>query len=158
MKKKRHTQRVKKLMIHALNEAIRIVFFASAFGAEGVAEAEGAEITIGDKNTVINLSNTGEGDLRFSVWWDYTPERCGRYFRKRKLRDLRGIMPDVSSTIRPRIMGFCASCYLCILEDGRIRLSREGEMTVEYVRADTVHLLDDLPDVEPSGYSLPGGD
>ncbi|EAW9081436.1 hypothetical protein AABH71_005190 [Salmonella enterica] len=152
MKRKRHKQRVKKLMNHALNEAIRIGFFALASGAEGVAEAQGAEITIGDKNTVINWSDTGKGDLRFNVWWDYTPQRCRLSFRKRKLRDLRGIMPDVSSAIRPRIMGFCASCYLCVLEDGRIRLSREGEMTVEYARVDTAHLLDDLPDVEPSGY------
>ncbi|EIZ2106339.1 hypothetical protein MOQ95_000830 [Salmonella enterica] len=156
MKKKRHKQRVKKLMIHALNEAIRIGFFTLASGAEGVAEAEGVEITIGDKSTVINLSNTREGDLRFNVWWDYTPERCGLSFRKSRLRDLRGIMPDVSYSTRPRIMCFCASCYLCVLEDGRIRLSREGEMTVEYARADTAYLLDDLPDVEPSGYSLPG--
>lgn len=157
MKKKRHKQRVKKLMIHALNEAIRIGFFTLASGAEGVAEAEGVEITIGDKNTVINLSNTREGDLRFNVWWDYTPERCRDYFRKLISRDLRGAKPDVSPITRRTITGLCASCYLCILEDGRIRLSREGEMTVEYVRADTVHLLDELPDVEPSGYSLPGG-
>ncbi|HFV9801098.1 TPA: hypothetical protein ACIU9R_004333 [Salmonella enterica subsp. enterica serovar Birkenhead] len=59
--------------------------------------------------------------------------------------------------VRPRIMCFCASCYLCVLEDGRIRLSREGEMIVEYARSDAAYLLDDLPDVEPSGYSLPGG-
>ncbi|EEJ6214838.1 hypothetical protein L2D25_14785 [Salmonella enterica subsp. enterica serovar Muenchen] len=156
MKKKRHKQRVKKLMIHALNEAIRIGFFASASGAEGITEAEGAEITIGGKNTVINWSDTGEGDLRFNVWWDYTPERCRLSFRKRKLRDLRGIMPDVSYSTRPGIVCFCASCYLCVLEDGRIRLSREGEMIVEYARADIVHLLEDLLDVEPSGYSLPG--
>lgn len=153
MKSKRHTQRVKKLMIHALNEAIKIGFFTSVSGTEGI--VEGAEITIDGKNTVINWSDTGEGDLRFNVWWNYTPERCGRYLRKGKLRDLRGIMPDVSSATRPRIMCFCASCYLCVLEDGRIRLSREGEMIVEYARADTAHLLDDLPDVEPSGYSLP---
>ncbi|HCL5309940.1 TPA: hypothetical protein N2G38_002219 [Salmonella enterica] len=156
MKSKRHTQRVKKLMIHALNEAIKIGFFTPASGTEGITEAEGVEITIGGKNTVINWSDTGEGDLRFSVWWDYTPERCGRYLRKGKLRDLRGIMPDVSSTTRPRIMCFCATCYLCVLEDGRIKLSREGEMIVEYARNDTAHLLGDLPDVEPSGYSLPG--
>lgn len=155
MKSKRHTQRVKKLMNHALNEAINIGFFTSVSGTEGI--VEGAEITIGGKNTVINWSDTGEGDLRFNVWWDYTPERCGRYLRKGKLRDLRGVMPDVSSTTRPRIMCFCASCYLCVLEDGRIRLSREGEMIVEYARADTVHLLDELPDIDPSGYSLPGG-
>ncbi|ECK2143263.1 hypothetical protein FQW43_26790 [Salmonella enterica subsp. enterica serovar Enteritidis] len=158
MRSKRHTQRVKKLMIHALNEAIKIGFFTSESGAEGITEAEGSEIAIiGGKNTVINWSDTGEGDLRFNVWWDYTPELCRRYFRKLILRDLRGAMPDASSTTRRTITGLCASCYLCILEDGRIRLSREGEMTVEYVRADTVHLLDDLPDVEPSGYSLPGG-
>ncbi len=157
MKRKRHTQRVKKLMIHALNEAIKIGFFTSIHGAEGITEAEGTEIIIGGKNTVINWSDTGKGDLRFNVWWDYTPERCRLSFRKRMLSDLKGIIPDVSSTIRPRIMGFCASCYLCVLEDGRIRLSREGEMIVEYARADTAYLLDDLPDVEPSGYSLPGG-
>ncbi|ENC5545560.1 hypothetical protein ABKU33_001738 [Salmonella enterica] len=156
MRSKRHTQRVKKLMIHALNEAIKIGFFTSTSGAEGITEAEGTEITIGGKNTVINLSNTSEGDLRFNVWWDYTPERCGRYLRKGRLLDLRGIMPDVSYSTRPRIICFCASCYLCVLEDGRIELSREGEMIVEYARADTVHLLDELPDVEPSGYSLSG--
>lgn len=158
MKSKRHTQRVKKLMIHALNEAIRIGFFISESGAEGITEAEGSEITIiGGKNTVINWSDTGEGYLRFNVWWDYTPELCRRYFRKLILRDLRGAMPDVSSITRRAITGFCASCYLCVLEDGRIKLSREGEMIVEYARADTVHLLDELPDVDPSGYSLPGG-
>lgn len=156
MKRKRHTQRVKKLMIHALNEAIRIGFFTSASGTEGITESEGTEITVGGKNTVINWSDTEEGDLRFNVWWDYTPELCRLSFRKRKLRDLRGIMPDVSSSKRPTIMCFCASCYLYVLEDGRIGLSREGEMIVEYARADTAHLLDDLPDVEPSGYSLSG--
>ncbi len=30
-------------------------------------------------------------------------------------------------------------------------------MIVEYARSDAAYLLDDLPDVEPSGYSLPGG-
>lgn len=156
MRSKRHTQRVKKLMIHALNEAIKIGFFTSIHGAEGITESEGTEITIGGKNTVINWSDTGKGDLRFNVWWDYTPERCRDYFRKLISRDLRGAMPDVSRPTRRTITGLCASCYLCVLEDGKIELSREGEMTVEYVRADTVHLLDDLPDVEPSGYSLPG--
>ncbi|ECE9228775.1 hypothetical protein EWZ45_26165, partial [Salmonella enterica subsp. enterica serovar Benin] len=86
MKKKRHKQRVKKLMIHALNEAIRIGFFALVSGVEGITEAQGVEITIGGKNTVINWSNTREGDLRFNVWWDYTPERCGLSFRKSRLR------------------------------------------------------------------------
>ncbi|HFW3113223.1 TPA: hypothetical protein ACIBOM_004961 [Salmonella enterica subsp. enterica serovar Reading] len=158
MKRKRHPQRVKKLMIHALNEAIRIGFFTSASGAEGITETEGSEIAIiGGKNTVINWSDTGEGDLRFNVWWDYTPELCRHYFRKLILRDLRGAMPDVSPITRRTITGFCASCYLCVLVDGKIGLSREGEMIVGYVRNDTVHLLDELPDVEPSGYSFPGG-
>lgn len=158
MKRKRHPQRVKKLMIHALNEAIRIGFFPSIHGAESRVEAEGTEITIGGKNTVINLSDTGEGDLRFNVWWDYTPKRCRDYFRKLISRDLRGAKPDVSPITLRTITGLCASCYLCVLEDGKIRLSREGEMIVEYARTDTVHLLDELPDVDPSGYSLPCGD
>ncbi|EEP9539868.1 hypothetical protein HCP17_005350 [Salmonella enterica] len=157
MKKKRHKQQVKKLMIHALNEAIRIGFFASASGTEGVAEAEGAEITIGDKNTVINWSDTGKGDLRFNVWWDYTPERCRIYFRKGLLCDLTGTMPCESLTVLRNVVGLCASCYLCVLEDGSIQLSRRGEFIYEYARNDTAHLLDELPDVEPSGYSLPGG-
>ncbi|HFZ9214172.1 TPA: hypothetical protein ACIPE5_001837 [Salmonella enterica subsp. diarizonae serovar 61:r:-] len=143
-------------MIHALNEAIKICFLPTTLRLPDIIEAEGTEITIGGKNTVINWSDTGEGDLKFSVWWDYTPERCGRFLRDGVLRDLRGAIPDVSSSTRQRITGVCASCYLCVLEDGRIRLSREGEMTVEYVRADTVHLLDDLPDAEPVGYSVPG--
>ncbi|ECK2139868.1 hypothetical protein FQW43_08530 [Salmonella enterica subsp. enterica serovar Enteritidis] len=156
MRSKRHTQRVKKLMIHALNEAIKIGFFTSIHGAEGITEAEGTEIIIGGKNTVINWSDTGEGDLRFNVWWDYTSERCGRHLREGRLHDLRGITPDVSPPTLRTITGFCASCYLCVLEDGRIELSRKGEMIVEYVRTDTAHLLDDMPDVEPSGYSLSG--
>ncbi|HGA9038374.1 TPA: hypothetical protein ACIT51_005280 [Salmonella enterica subsp. enterica serovar Java] len=157
MRSKRHTQRVKKLMIHALNEAIEIGFLPTIPSLPDIIEAEGAEITVGGKNTVINWNYTREGDVQFNVWWDYTPERCGRFLRKGKLSDLRGAMPDVSSSTRRNIVGMCASCYLCVLEDGRIRLSREGEMIVEYARSDAAYLLDNLPDVEPSGYSLPGG-
>lgn len=87
-------------MINALNEAIKIGFFTSASGTEGLVEAEGTEITMGGKNTVINWSDTGEGDLRFNVWWDYTPERCRDYFRKLISRDLRGAKPDVSPITR----------------------------------------------------------
>lgn len=71
------------------------------------------------------------------------------------LRDLTGTMPDVTSHVLRSIVGLCASCYLFILEDGSVQLSREGEFIYEYARNDTVHLLDDLPDVEPSGYSVP---
>ncbi|HCA3883341.1 TPA: hypothetical protein MPK85_004015 [Salmonella enterica] len=155
MKRKRYSKRVERLMIHALNEATRIGFIPVKPGLEGVIEAEGTEITVCGKNTVINWSNAGRGDLRFNVWWDYTPERCNRYFRKGMLRDLTGTMPDVSPPTRRTIVGLCASCYLCVLEDGSIQLSRDSEFIVEYVRNDTVHLLDDLPDVEPSGYSVP---
>lgn len=155
MKRKRYAQRVERLMIHALNEAARIGFIPVKPGLGGIMESEGTEITICGKNTVINWSNAGRGDLRFNVWWDYTPERCNRYFRKGMLRDLTGTIPDVSSHVLRNIVGLCASCYLCILEDGGVQLSREGEFIYEYARNDTVHLLDDLPDVEPSGYSVP---
>ncbi|ECI2942754.1 hypothetical protein DRT82_01005 [Salmonella enterica subsp. diarizonae] len=155
MKRKRYAQRVERLMIHALNEATRIGFIPVKPGLGGIMESEGTEITICGKNTVINWSNAGRGDLRFNVWWDYTPERCNRYFRKGMLRDLTGTIPDVSSHVLRNIVGLCASCYLCILEDGGVQLSREGEFIYEYARNDTVHLLDDLPDVEPSGYSVP---
>lgn len=155
MKRKRYAQRVERLMIHALNEAIKIGFIPVKPGLEGVIESEGTEITVGGKNTVINWSNAGRGDLRFNVWWDYTPELCGDSLRKGRLRDHTGTMPDVSPPTRRTIVGLCASCYLCVLEDGSIQLSRDSEFIVEYVRRDTVHLLDDLPDVEPSGYSVP---
>ncbi|HAK8204837.1 TPA: hypothetical protein H2W01_004480 [Salmonella enterica] len=156
MKRTRHIQRVKKLMLHALNEAIKTGFLPSASGSSDITAAEGTEITVGGRNTVINRNCTQEGDVQFSVWWDYTPERCGRFLRDGVLRDLRGAIPDVSSSTRQRITGVCASCYLCITEEGGIRLSREGKMTVTYVRTDMVHFLDDLPDVEPVGYSVPG--
>ncbi|EDL0767108.1 hypothetical protein H0K13_004862 [Salmonella enterica] len=156
MKTKRYSRRVEKLMLHALNEATRIGFIPVKPGLEGVIESEGTEITVGGKNTVINWGNSGNEDFRFNVWWDYTPERCRRYFRKGWLRDLTGTMPDVSASTRRTIVGVCASCYLCVLEGGSIQLSRYSEFIVEYIRNDTVHLLDDLPDVEPSGYSAPG--
>ncbi len=133
-----------------------MVFLPSTSGLSDITATEGTEITVGGRNTVINRSYTQEGDVQFSVWWDYTPERCGRFLRDGVLRDLRGAIPDVSSSTRQRITGGCASCYLCVLEDGRIRLSRGGQMTVTYARADTVHFLDDLPDAEPVGYSVPG--
>lgn len=82
MKTKRYSRRVEKLMLHALNEATRIGFIPVKPGLEGVIESEGTEITVGGKNTVINWSYSGNEDFRFNVWWDYTLERCRRYFRK----------------------------------------------------------------------------
>ncbi|OSD64259.1 hypothetical protein R537_24090 [Salmonella enterica subsp. enterica serovar Rough O:d:1,7] len=156
MKRKRYSKRVERLILHALNEATRIGFIPVKPGLEGVTEPEGTEIIVGGKNTVINWSNAGRGGLRFNVWWDYTPERCSDSLRKGRLRDHTGTMPDVSSSTRRTIVGLCAGCSLCVLEDGSIQLSRDSEFIVEYVRNDTVHLLDELPDVEPSGYSAPG--
>lgn len=112
MKGKRYSKRVERLMIHALNEATRIGVIPMIPDSEGLMASESAEITIGGKNTVINWSDTKKGDLRFNVCWDYTPERCRRYFRKGLLRDLTGTMPDVSAPILRNIVGLCASCYL----------------------------------------------
>ncbi|EKK0133487.1 hypothetical protein PJ610_002443 [Salmonella enterica] len=151
MNKAEQQKRIRKVMIHALNAALRAGVLPLSTRNKGMAEAEYSEITVCGKPTLVNWSASGFRDLRVSVWWDYTPKRLPVLMKKRRVHYITRPLPDVGRNRFPLIVGMCASCYLCLTENEGLSLSRGGEFFSVYIRRSTAECIDQIPDVSLDG-------
>ncbi|EEA3739534.1 hypothetical protein J5047_003195 [Salmonella enterica] len=152
MGKAEHKKRIRKLMIHAINEAVRdgvipLMFRYRKMTAEGY-----AKITVCDKSTIINWTDTGHDEFRFSVWWDYRPDLLPGKNGGEPI-DLSLLPTDVNRDRYRFIVGACASFYFDYWHKG-ILSDRGQEFFAVYVRESTASYIDEQEDVKPFGYSI----
>lgn len=153
MSKAEQQTRIRKIMIYALNAALRAGVIPLKTRHNGVTEAECAEITVCGKPTMINWCDTGHNDLRVSVWWDYRPERRPKLMRSR-LHDLTLPLPGIYRDRLRLIVGLCASCYFNCQQKRGVLSDKGNEFFSVYVRESTASYIDELKDVKPFGYSV----
>lgn len=149
---------VLKLMVIALNKAIsagRIDLDGGA-GDTRMGEPATMEMTIAGKPSVFSWFDSGHGELRLSVWWDYQPELMPTW-RKDHMHPVAG----TSTPVVPRrffylILGACGSCYL-ERKSGKFIIGSEGNQLFDvYVREDTALDIDILRREKPLGYAVAG--
>ncbi len=153
MSKAEQQTRIRKIMIYALNAALRAGVIPLKTRHNGVTEAECAEITVCGKPTIINWCDTGHNELRVSVWWDYRPERLPKLMRSR-LHDLTLPLPGIYRDRLRLIVGACASCYFNYPRKKGVLSDKGNDFFAVYVRESTASYIDELEDVKPSGYSI----
>lgn len=153
MSKAEQQKRIRKLMIHSLNEALRKQIIAFKSRQKSMTEAGCAEITVCGKPTIINWCDTGHNELRVSVWWDYRPERLPKLMKSR-LHDLTLPLPGIYRDRLRLIVGACASCYFNYPRKKGVLSDKGNEFFAVYVRESTASYIDELKDVKPFGYSI----
>ncbi|EAB7739572.1 hypothetical protein B5864_13845 [Salmonella enterica] len=152
MSKAEHKKRIRKLMIHAINEAIRAGVLPLMFRYRRMTAEGYANITVCGKPTVINWCDTGHDEFRVSVWWDYRSDLLPEKNRYEPV-DLSLLLPDVNRDRFRFIVGACASFYFDYKHKG-ILSDRGKEFFAVYVRESTAIYIDELEDVEPFSYSI----
>lgn len=152
MSKAEHKKRIRKLMIHAINEAVRSGVIPLMFRYRRMTVEGYANITVCGKPTVINWCDTGHNEFRVSVWWDYQPDLLqGK--NKDEYIDLSLLLPDVNRDRFRFVVGACASFYFDYRRKG-ILSDRGKEFFALYVRESTASYIDELEDAEPLSYSI----
>ncbi|MBA2158711.1 hypothetical protein CB025_14765 [Salmonella enterica subsp. diarizonae serovar 60:r:e,n,x,z15] len=152
MNKAEQQKRLRKIMIHAINEAVNVGVIPLMFRYRRMAAEGYAKITVCDKPTIINWTDTGHDDFRVTVWWDYQPEKIHRLIKGRP-ENLKLLLPDVERNHFSFIVGTCASFYFDYQHKG-ILSDRGREFFAVYVRESTAGYIDELEDVKPFGYSI----
>lgn len=152
MGKAEHKKRIRKLMIHAINEAVRNGVIPLMFRHRKMTAEGDARITVCGKPTTINWTDTGHNELRISVWWDYRPDSLPGKNGSDYI-DLSLLPTDVNRDRFRFIVGACASFYFDYLHKG-ILSDRGKEFFAVYVRESTASYIDELEDVKPFGYSI----
>ncbi|EDY2185425.1 hypothetical protein GTE46_001914 [Salmonella enterica subsp. enterica] len=153
MSKAEQQTRIRKIMIYALNAALRAGVIPLKTRHNGVTETECAEITVCGKPTIINWCDTGHNDLRISVWWDYRPERLPK-LTKNRVHDLTLPLPGIYRDRLRLIVGLCASCYFNRQRKKGVLSDKGNEFFSVYVRESTASYIDELKEVKPFGYSI----
>ncbi|ECC3466320.1 hypothetical protein AA471_27470 [Salmonella enterica subsp. enterica] len=153
MSKAEQQTRIRKIMIYALNAALRAGVIPLKTRHNGVTETECAEITVCGKPTIINWCDTGHNDLRVSVWWDYRPERLPK-LTKNRVHDLTLPLPGIYRDRLRLIVGLCASCYFNRQRKRGVLSDKGNEFFSVYVRESTASYIDELKEVKPFGYSI----
>ncbi|EAM2982028.1 TPA: hypothetical protein O7W39_003028 [Salmonella enterica] len=153
MSKAEQQTRIRKIMIYALNAALRAGVIPLKTRHNGVTETECAEITVCGKPTIINWCDTGHNDLRISVWWDYRPERLPK-LTKNRVHDLTLPLPGVYRDRLRLIVGLCASCYFNRQRKRGVLSDKGNEFFSVYVRESTASYIDEQKEVKPFGYSI----
>ncbi|EAM8206990.1 hypothetical protein HLH60_003841 [Salmonella enterica] len=153
MSKAEQQTRIRKIMIYALNAALRAGVIPLKTRHNGVTETECAEITVCGKPTIINWCDTGHNELRVSVWWDYRPERLPK-LTKNRVHDLTLPLPGVYRDRLRLIVGLCASCYFNRQRKKGVLSDKGNEFFSVYVRESTASYIDELKEVKPFGYSI----
>ncbi|EAQ6130160.1 hypothetical protein AXA88_14775 [Salmonella enterica] len=147
-----HKKRIRKLMIHAINEAVRVRAIPLMFRYRRMEKEGYTKIIVCDKPTVINWKYTGHDEYRFSVWWDYRPDLLPGHSRYESI-DLSILLPNVNRDHFRFVVGACASFYFDYRHKG-ILSDRGKEFFSLYVRESTASYIDEQEDVEPVGYSI----
>ncbi|EHW1216619.1 hypothetical protein K7B55_002054 [Salmonella enterica] len=153
MSKAEQQTRIRKIMIYALNAALRAGVIPLKTRHNGVTETECAEITVCGKPTIINWCDTGHNDLRVSVWWDYRPERLPK-LTKNRIHDLTLPLPGIYRDRLRLIVGLCASCYFNRQRKKGVLSDKGNDFFSVYVRESTASYIDELKEVKPFGYSI----
>lgn len=144
--------RIRKLMIHAINEAIRVGVIPLTFRHRRMTKEGCADITVCGRNTLLIWEDTGFDELRFSVWWDYRPDLLPLKTQSNHVRtDL--LLPDVNRDRFRFVVGACASFYFDYQHKG-ILLDMGKDFFAVYMRVSTVSYIDELEEVKPFGYSV----
>lgn len=152
MGKGEQQRRIRKLMIHAINEAVTVGAIPLMFRYRRMTTEGYATITVCDKPTVISWKYTGHDEYRVSVWWDYRPDLLPAQKREEST-DLSRLLPDVNRDRFRFVVGACASFYFDYRHKG-ILSDRGKEFFAVYVRESTAICIDELEDVKPFGYSI----
>lgn len=150
--KAEHKKLIRKLMLHAINEAVRIEAIPFMFRYRRMEKEGYAEIPVFDKPTIINWKYTGHDEYRVSVWWDYRPDLLPAQNRY-EYTDLSLLPADVNRERFRFVVGACASFYFDYRRKG-ILSDRGKEFFAIYVRESTASYIDEQEDVEPVGYSI----
>ncbi|HCL5309958.1 TPA: hypothetical protein N2G38_002238 [Salmonella enterica] len=149
MSKAEHKKRIRKLMIHAINEAVRSGVIPLMFRYRKMPDEGYANIIVCGKSTVINWCDTGHDEYRVSVWWDYRPGLLPVQKREESV-DLSLLFPDINRDCLRFVVGACASFYFDYRHKG-ILSDRGKEFFAVYVRESTACEIDELEDVKPFG-------
>lgn len=112
MNKAEHKKRIRKLMIHAVNETVRDGVIPLMFRYRRMTKEVYAKLTVCGRLTLINWSDTGHNEFRVSVWWDYRPELLPTQSRDNSA-SLSLLFPDVNRDRFRFVVGACA--YFIIL-------------------------------------------
>ncbi|ECE0790047.1 hypothetical protein GK48_07495 [Salmonella enterica subsp. diarizonae] len=152
MGKAEQYRRLKKLMIHVINEAVKTGVIPLTFRYRRIAPEGFSGITVRGKHTVINWKETGLDEFRFSVWWDYQPEHIPKLINGRP-ENLKLLLPDVDRNAFRLVVGACASFYFDYLQKG-IMSDKGKEFFAVYVRESTASDIDKMGEVKPFCYSI----
>ncbi|ECE0793378.1 hypothetical protein POJ30_000561 [Salmonella enterica] len=152
MNKAEQQKRIKKIMLYAANEAVKVGVILLMFKYLRMTSEGYAQITVCDKPTIINWVYNGYNEFRVSVWWDYQPEYIPKLIKGRP-ENLKLLLPDVDRTRFRFIVGACVSFYFDYLHKG-ILSDKGKDFFAIYVRESSVNYIDKLEDVKPFGYTV----
>ncbi|EAA2241268.1 hypothetical protein GKG82_08300 [Salmonella enterica] len=152
MNKAEQQKRIKKIMLYAANEAVKVGVILLMFKYLRMTSEGYAQITVCDKPTIINWVYNGHNEFRVSVWWDYQPEYIPKLIKGRP-ENLKLLLPDVDRTRFRFIVGACVSFYFDYLHKG-ILSDKGKDFFAIYVRESSVNYIDKLEDVKPFGYTV----
>lgn len=152
MNKAEQQKRIKKIMLYAANEAVKVGVIPLMFKYLRMTSEGYAQITVCDKSTIINWVYNGHNEFRVSVWWDYQPEYIPKLIKGRP-ENLKLLLPDVDRTRFRFIVGACVSFYFDYLHKG-ILSDKGKDFFAIYVRESSVNYIDKLEDVKPFGYTV----
>ncbi|EBX2875994.1 hypothetical protein DRL66_22580 [Salmonella enterica subsp. enterica serovar Muenchen] len=152
MNKAEQQKRIRKITLHATNQAVKVGVIPLMFRYLRMAAEGYTKITVCDKPTIINWAYNGHNEFRVSVWWDYQPEHIPQLI-KGSPENLNLLLPDVDRTRFRFIVGACVSFYFDYLHKG-ILSDKGKDFFAIYVRESTVSYIDELEDIKPFGYSV----
>lgn len=152
MNKAEQQKRIKKIMLYAANEAVKVGVITLMFKYLRMTSEGYAQITVCNKSTIINWVYNGHNEFRVSVWWDYQPEHIPQLI-KGSPENLNLLLPDVDRTRFRFIVGACVSFYFDYLH--KDILSDKGkDFFAIYVRESSVNYINKFEDVKPFGYTI----
>ncbi|EAS9161852.1 hypothetical protein ABN77_25575 [Salmonella enterica subsp. salamae] len=152
MGKAEQYRRLKKLMIHVINEAVKTGVIPLTFRYRRMTAEGFTGITVHGKHTAINWKETGLDEFRVTVWWDYQPEHIPKLINGRP-ENLKLLLPDVDRNAFRLVVGACASFYFDYKYKG-ILSDRGKEFFSVYVRESTASDIDKMEEVKPFCYSI----
>ncbi|HGJ5880554.1 MAG TPA: hypothetical protein ACHBZ9_16260 [Arsenophonus nasoniae] len=157
MKKTEKQVCILKLMVIALNEAIKSGHFdLNGRSADDRTKNRHGyhELIIAGRRTIINWFDLGYDELRISVWWNYQPEMIPAK-SKRFVESFppRYSMPQVYRPFFKYILWACGSCHF-ERRTGKFIYGKEGSQFFDiYINENATFYLDEIPSEEPQGYS-----
>jgi hypothetical protein len=115
------------------------------------------QTTIAGRNTAINWTGIGCGEIRIAVWWDYDHSKHPQANLQGNFREsFQTGSPLAKRQHFPKFVGVVVSCWL-EREKGKYLQGREGDFLPDrYARRGALAELEALPDPIPNGYAAEG--